>query len=308
MLEIKELTKQYGQVYAVDRFNLSVERGQIVGLIGANGSGKTTLLEMIAGLQKSTSGSIVIDGIDAQKFSKELKSLIGYLPETLGVYDDLRIDEYLKFFARAFKIPSGSQKKLIDQTLDTLHLLDQRKAYVSSLSKGMQQRLSLARTLLHDPDFLLLDNPTNGLDQKSRMEFLELVKELQAKGKTIVIASHILSELSEICTDIAIVSQGKLVLQGNIETLISQHKQNKIVQIKPLDEPEKTIAFLEEQNQVCDVKLLSDFIEFEFLGEAEELSHLLRAILRASLPITYFKEIDPTLEDVYEKAVGGITS
>ncbi len=308
MLEIKELVKQYGTTYAVNRLDLYVEYGQIFGLVGPNGAGKTTLMQIMAGLLKATSGSIFIDGVDAIKSPRQLKETIGYMPQFFGVYDSLCVEEYMQFYASAYGLPYRSQKEWIDSVLDNVNLVEQKKVNVELLSFGLKQRLNLARTLLHDPTFLLLDDPTSGLDPQSRIEFISLVHDLQQQGKTIFMSSNELSMLADVCTDVGIINEGKIAVQGSVATLIASAKKKRIVQMTALAEPEKVISVLEEQTHIENVKEVSGFYEFEFLGEEEELALLLKTLFEAQLQMTYFKEKETTLQEVFTEAIGGVSS
>ena len=214
------LTKRYGTLLAVNDMHLVVPRGSIFGLIGPNGAGKSTTFAMIASLLRPTSGTLSVMGYDPVKRPKAVRRTMGYMPDVLGVYDNLRVDEYLEFFAAAYKIPSREWPGLIDGLLELVELTVKKTAMVNSLSRGMKQRLSLARSLVHDPQLLILDEPASGLDPRARVELRDLLRGLNGMGKTIVISSHILAELEEVCSDVAIMEAGKLLASGPPRTIL----------------------------------------------------------------------------------------
>lgn len=310
MLKIDNLTKQYGKVCVVDQLNLTVADGQICGLIGANGAGKTTILQMVAGLLKATSGSIDINGMDGINAPKQVKHLIGYIPEIFGEYDNMRVGEYLKFYASAYKIPTLSRSILVDTLLATVQMVDEKKTYLGLLSNGMKQRLALARALLHDPQILLFDEPFYGLDLQSILILKSILSELQNKQKTILIASNNFVLLDEVCTDIAIVHQGKLVVQENIETLKNNLERKRIIQMQGLAKPEKIISVLQEQKAISNVIEINGFFEVELcdVADTDTVHTLLKTLALANLQLTYFKEKEVTLAEIFMHAVGGDVS
>ncbi|MCX5646829.1 MAG: ABC transporter ATP-binding protein [Phycisphaerae bacterium] len=214
MIEIKKLTKTFGSLVAVSDLDLQIGAGDIFGFIGPNGAGKTTTMRILVTLMEPTSGAVFIDGLDVTKKGKEVRRRVGYMPDFMGVYDDLKVFEYLEFFAAAFGIEYRKRKAIVDGVLELTDLVSKQDALVDSLSRGMQQRLGLARVLIHDPKVLILDEPASGLDPRARIEMRELLRELKWMGKTIMISSHILSELEEICDRIGIIEHGQLVFSG----------------------------------------------------------------------------------------------
>ena len=219
MIRTSGLTKHYGSLAALKNLNLNIEEGKIFGFIGPNGAGKTTTMRILATLLEPTRGKAYVGGLDVMKSGKRVRRLVGYMPDFMGVYDDLKVFEYLEFFAAAFGIERNKRKAIIDGVLELTDLETKRSATVDSLSRGMQQRLSLARVLTHDPKVLILDEPASGLDPRARIEIRELLRELKNMGKTIMISSHILSELEEICDDIGILEHGQLVFGGTLEEI-----------------------------------------------------------------------------------------
>lgn len=292
-------------VTAVDNFNLVVKKGSIYGFVGPNGAGKTTTMKIMAGLLPATSGTIRIDGFDVTEQSKLLKQKIGYMPDFFGVYDDLKVMEYMDFYAGTYYIPYKERPALINSLLEIVDMAHKKDAYVDSLSRGMKQRLCLARSLVHDPDLLILDEPASGLDPRARVEMKEILKQLQAMGKTIIISSHILPELAEICTEIGIIDHGKLVAEGTVQEIMRRLEKNRILQIKPLQHMDKLCQVLQEQPNVADIMESTDYIEVAFNGTDEEASRLLTNIISAEIPMLYFKEKEGNLEEIFMRVTGG---
>ena len=217
MIEIKGLTKRFGKLMALDQLSLDIGPGEIFGFIGPNGAGKSTTMKILACLLKQDSGEAMVCGKNVRKDADAIRRLVGYMPDFLGVYDDLTVDEYLQFFAAAFEVPRARRRPVIDQVLELTDLVEKKQAMVDSLSRGMQQRLGVARVLIHEPQVLLLDEPASGLDPRARIEMRSLLIELRKMGKSLMVSSHILSELAEMCTSIGIIERGKLLYAGSIE-------------------------------------------------------------------------------------------
>lgn len=217
MIEIKNLTKRYGSLTALDSLTLDIGAGEVFGFIGPNGAGKSTTMKVLACLLRQDSGTAKVCGLNCGTRGDDIRRLIGYMPDFLGVYDDLTVDEYLQFFASAFGIARKQRRSVVDQVLQLTDLTEKRHAMVDSLSRGMQQRLGVARVLIHDPKVLLLDEPASGLDPRARIEMRSLLIELGRMGKTLMVSSHILSELAEMCSSIGIIERGKLLYAGSIQ-------------------------------------------------------------------------------------------
>src|SRR3984957_10569117 len=228
MLETRDLTKMYGDLYALNRLNLKLERGDVYGFIGPNGAGKTTTMRILATLLNPTWGEATVCGYSIYNGAKEIRRMMGYMPDFFGVYDDMKVIEYLEFFAAAYRIKGAERKKKCDQVLELVDLGYKRDALVTSLSRGMTQRLGLARVLLHEPQVLLLDEPASGLDPRARIDMRNLLKELRNMGKTILVSSHILPELADICNKIGIIERGQLLFDGDVQTAIRQVRQKTI--------------------------------------------------------------------------------
>src|SRR5215213_5351656 len=232
MIETRDLTKKYGELFAVDRLSLKLDPGDVYGFIGPNGSGKTTTMRILATLLNPTYGEATVCGHSIYTAPKEIRRVIGYMPDFFGVYDDMKVIEYLEFFAAAYRITGPARKKKCEEVLELVDLTYKRDALVTSLSRGMTQRLGLARVLLHEPEVLLLDEPASGLDPRARIEMRELIKELRNMGKTIMLSSHILPELADMCNKIGIIERGKLLFDGDVQTAIKQVQQRSVFDVK----------------------------------------------------------------------------
>src|SRR5271156_3839906 len=231
MIECRDLTKKYNDLFAVDRLTLKLGEGDVYGFIGPNGSGKTTTMRMLTTLLKPSWGEATVCGYSIYTGSKEIRRSIGYMPDFFGVYDDMKVTEYLEFFAAAYRIKGAARRKICEEVLELVDLTYKRDALVTSLSRGMTQRLGLARTLLHDPQVLLLDEPASGLDPRARIEIRGLLKELRNMGKTILVSSHILPELADICNKIGIIERGKLLFDGDVQSAIRQVQQHTVMAV-----------------------------------------------------------------------------
>src|SRR5499427_947788 len=231
MIETRDLTKMYGELYALDRLTLKLERGDVYGFIGPNGAGKTTTMRILATLLNPTWGEATVCGYSIYNGAKEIRRLIGYMPDFFGVYDDMKVIEYLEFFAAAYRIKGPERKQKSEQVLELVDLGYKRDALVTSLSRGMTQRLGLARVLLHEPQVLLLDEPASGLDPRARIEMRGLLKELRNMGKTILVSSHILPELADICNKIGIIERGRLLFDGDVQSAIRQVQKHTVYQV-----------------------------------------------------------------------------
>lgn len=305
MLEIKHLMKRYGKFTAVDDLNLTVPDSSIFGFVGPNGAGKTTTMKIMSGLLKATEGSVIIDGVDVTKNPKALKEHIGYMPDFFGVYDDLKVSEYMDFYAGTYYIPYEDRQALIDNLLDIVDLSHKKESYVDGLSRGMKQRLCLARSLIHDPKLLILDEPASGLDPRARVEMKEVLKQLQTMGKTIIISSHILPELAEMCTEVGIIDKGHIVVQGTVQEIMKQMTKVRKIQMKPLENMESLVKLLREQPMVEDIIENTFDIEFSFKGTDQELAALLKQIVIADIAVVYFKEKEGNLEEIFMQVTGG---
>src|SRR5215218_3734990 len=255
MIEIRDLTKKYGELYAIKSIDLNLSRGDLFGFIGPNGAGKTTTMRILATLLSPTWGEAYVGGHSIYTRPKEIRRMIGYMPDFFGVYDDMKVIEYLEFFAAAYRIRGPKRRHVCDEVLDLVELGYKREALVTSLSRGMTQRLGLARVLLHDPQVLLLDEPASGLDPRARIEIRALLKELRSMGKTILVSSHILPELADICNKIGIIERGVLEFDGDVQTAIKRVRQRTVYHIAVADgENDRAKGFLEGNHDVLSVE------------------------------------------------------
>jgi ABC-2 type transport system ATP-binding protein len=256
IVETENLTKQYGSFTALHELNLNIERGSIHGFIGPNGAGKTTTMRILATLLEPTGGQAWVAGYPVTEEVHEVRRKVGYMPDFFGVYDNMKVWEYLDFFAAAYHVPQGRRKGMIDDLLALVDLNVKKESFVEELSRGMKQRLCLARTLVHEPDLLILDEPASGLDPHARIELRELLKELRSLGKTILVSSHILTELAEMCTHVAIIERGKLLVNGGVQEILFAMQPAREVYVRVLNKAEEASRLLSTMPGVLSVRLL----------------------------------------------------
>lgn len=305
MLQIKNLNKLFGKFKVVDNLNLEISKGSIFGFVGPNGAGKTTTMKIMVGLLSATSGEIYIDGINITENISILKDKIGYMPDFFGVYDNIKVNEYMDFYAGTYYIPYSERKEIIDNLLEIVDLTHKKNAYVDSLSRGMKQRLCLARSLIHDPDILILDEPASGLDPRARLEMKEILKQLKSLNKTIIISSHILYELSEMCTEIGIINNGKIVEKGSISEIMNHLSNGRNICVKPIEKIDKLITILKENPNIKNIIQNTDEITFSFDGDDKLLSLIINDIVKNDIPIVSFKEKESSLEDIFMQLTNG---
>ena len=305
MLEIKGLTKNYGRFTAVDGLDLTVEKGEIYGFVGPNGAGKTTTMKIICGLLPVDKGQVRVAGIDVTKDIRKAKELIGYMPDFFGVYDNLKVTEYLDFYASIYNINPKDRKRICDDLLELVDLQDKKDAYVDSLSRGMKQRLCLARCLVHNPEFLVLDEPASGMDPRARVEMKEILRTLKDLGKTIMISSHILPELAELCTSIGIIDRGKIVISGTVEEIMQQVYSKRFIKVRIAGNMEEAIKVMKESPLVTNINVGENSIEAGFEGNEEEMAMLLKELVIRDIPVISFGQMDGNLEDVFMKVTKG---
>ena len=299
MLLIKDLEKSYGKFKALNKMNLDIKKGEIFGFIGPNGAGKSTTMKIVSGLLSPDSGEVYVDGINAIKNNKKLKEKIGYMPDFFGVYDNLKDHEYLEFYGSIYGIAGKEIKDLSMDLLELVNLESKYDAYVDGLSRGMKQRLCLARCLIHNPQLLILDEPASGMDPRARFEMKNILKNLKDMGKTILVSSHILSELGEICTNIGIVESGQLVCQGTVEDIMNTASGNEHIVITVLNNEEKAVKLLREIPSVGKVEFENKTITISFNGSEEECASLLKTLIMNDIPITSFNKEVSSLEDLF---------
>jgi ABC-2 type transport system ATP-binding protein len=337
MIDIKHLRKEYREgnkpKVALKDLCLELEQGDIFGFIGPNGAGKTTTIKMLATLLIPTAGTAAINGIDVVRYPEQIRSIVGYMPDFFGVYDDIKVWEYLDFFAAAYRLPKQKRPTIIDEVLELTDLTEKKDSYVESLSRGMKQRLCLAKTLVHDPKVMLLDEPASGLDPRARIELRELLKELQSMGKTIIVSSHILPEMEEFCNKIGIIEQGELIVAGDVNTIARQVRGQHVIDISIVDELERAHAILTGMSDVIrEVKITSGrrsksalnsnganemqpmpegqtsrggMLQIGYVGEVDEEYRVLQALVQANVKVKAFFTPETDLEDVFMRVTKG---
>ncbi len=308
MIETNDLTKMYGELYALNRLNLTLQQGDVYGFIGPNGAGKTTTMRILATLLNPSWGEASVCGYSIYTGSKEIRRVIGYMPDFFGVYDDMKVIEYLEFFASAYRIKGPARRKICEEVLELVDLTYKRDALVTSLSRGMTQRLGLARTLLHDPQVLLLDEPASGLDPRARIEMRALLKELRAMGKTILVSSHILPELADICNKIGIIEQGKLLVNGAVTDVMKQVRSDIVLNIAVTSRMTDAANTLENQPEVESVEDKNGVLIVKLNEGVHEYGFLASRLIHQGFELTLFKEDEINLETAFMHLTKGITS
>ena len=299
MIELINFTKLYGDLLAVDSLSLKIGPGEMFGFIGPNGAGKSTTIRFLATLLKATGGDGIVNGHRVSRDPLAVRRSVGYMPDAFGVYDGMKVWEFLDFFAVAYQIPRAHRKRVITDVMELLDLTSKRTAFVNTLSRGMKQRLCLAKTLVHDPPVLILDEPASGLDPRARIEVKALLKELRRMGKTILISSHILTELADCCTSIGIIERGKLLMHGPIEEVYHRIRRNRIVKIKFLENAEAGISIIRSQPETRDVQIENNQVTVELAADDNQVAGLLEKLIANGVRMHSFAEKEPTLEDVF---------
>ena len=308
MLTVEHLRKDYRDLTAVNNLSFHLDKGDIFGFIGPNGAGKTTTLKVCATLLEPTEGTVYVDGLDVRTQSADVRGIIGFMPDFFGVYDDIMVWEYLEFFAASYSIPRHRRKGIIDDVLELTDLTGKRDAFVEELSRGMKQRLCLAKTLVHDPKVLLLDEPASGLDPRARIEIKELLKELKAMGKTILISSHILPELADFCNKIGIIEQGEMVISGDVEEIMRVVHGGMALEITLYGDCEKAVALLSELPDVRAVKRDGNSIRVDFSTDQVDNTAIIRRLIENGVRVRSFNETRVDLEDIFMKVTRGVVS
>jgi ABC-2 type transport system ATP-binding protein len=309
MIRTEHLTKAYGSFEALSDLNLTVEEGKVFGFIGPNGAGKSTTMLILSTLLLPTKGKAFVGGYDVTAHPKEVRKLVGYMPDFFGVYDQLKATEYLDFYAGAYEIPVRDRGRLIHDLLELVNLSDKANTYVDSLSRGMKQRLGLARCLIHDPKVLILDEPASGLDPRARIEMRQILRQLKGMNKTILISSHILPELGDVCDEIGVIEKGKLVAYSSIGQLDSDSlTQIKIIELQVLGDPEVARGVLEQNSEVKLVDQQAGRFRFQFRGDLHSQTELLKGMILQGVMVSEFAHVKENLEDVFLAITGGGSS
>ena len=308
MIETVDLTKKYGDFFALESLNLKLEKGDLFGFIGPNGAGKTTTIRILSTLLAPTWGEAYVCGHSIYTHPREIRRAIGYMPDIFGVYDDMRVIEYLEFFAAAYRIKGPARRKICEDVLELVELTYKRDALVTSLSRGMTQRLGLARVLLHDPQILLLDEPASGLDPRARIEIRSLLKELRKMGKTILVSSHILPELADICNKIGIIERGELLVNGAVSEVMDRVRDNTVLHISTGDRDAEAIGLLKEHPLIASVEQKEEHLVVKINDPSIDYSFIPTLLLENGFRLRLFREQDLSLEDAFMALTKGITN
>ncbi len=317
LIEIHELSKQFAKRTAVERVNLANESGEIFGLVGPNGAGKTTTMRMVVTLLAPDHGEIWVGGHSVRKAPREVRRLIGFMPDSFGVYGDMTVQEYLDFFGACYQVPPQQRLGLINDLLELVDIGHRRGDMVDTLSRGLKQRLGLARVLIHDPSILVLDEPASGLDPRARVEIRELLLEIARLGKTIIFSSHILADVSELCTRVGIMESGKVVAVGTLDELSERAIPHRLIRVAFLsqvgnEQAQSALAALpgvsavRPQDGLGRAEWIS--LEAEFTGDDSLLQQLLAGLIAQGLPVVHFSEETQNLEEVFMRTTRGIVS
>ena len=308
MIELNDFGKDYGEFTAVKNVTMKIEKGELFGFIGPNGAGKSTSIRFLATLLKATRGDGSVNGFSVNKSPMDVRRSIGYMPDDFGVYDGMKVWEFLDFFAVAYKIGRTQRKQVIGDVLELLDLTHKRDDFVNGLSRGMKQRLCLAKTLVHDPPVLILDEPTSGLDPRARIEVKALLKELRRMGKTILISSHILSELADCCTSIGIIERGEMLMHGPIDSVYRKIRRNRIVEIRFIGNQDAGISILRSDPTLRGLDIEGNQATAELETDDEGLAALMEHLIAGGVKMKSFSDKDPSLEDVFMLITKGLVA
>ncbi len=308
MIELTDFGKDYGDFTAVGSLTLKIGAGEMFGFIGPNGAGKSTSIRFLATLLKATRGDGTVNGFSVNRQPMDVRRSIGYMPDDFGVYDGMKVWEFLDFFAVAYRIGRSQRKAVIGDVLELLDLTHKRDDYVNGLSRGMKQRLCLAKTLVHDPPVLILDEPTSGLDPRARIEVKALLRELRRMGKTILISSHILSELADCCTSIGVIERGQLLMHGTIDSVYRQIRRNRIVEIRFVENQAEGVSILRSSPTLRSIDIEDNRVTVELETDDIGLSDILERLMKSNVKIRSFNDKDPNLEDVFMQVTKGLVT
>jgi len=308
MIELIDFGKDYGDFRAVEALNLKIDAGEMFGFIGPNGAGKSTTIRFLATLLKASRGEGIVNGYSVTQNPMAVRQSVGYMPDNFGVYDGMKVWEFLDFFAVAYKIGKGKRKQVINDVLELLDLGHKRDDYVNGLSRGMKQRLCMAKTLVHDPPVLILDEPTSGLDPRARIEVKALFKELKRMGKTILISSHILSELADCCTSIGIIERGQLLMHGPIDEVYRRIRGNRTVEVRFVNGMDVGLSVIRSSPHVRNVAVDVNSCVVELEANDEQVNDLLNQLIYNKCGVRSFSEKDPSLEDVFMMVTKGLVT
>jgi ABC-2 type transport system ATP-binding protein len=308
MIELIDFGKDYGDFRAVEALNLKIDAGEMFGFIGPNGAGKSTTIRFLATLLKASRGEGIVNGYSVTQNPMAVRQSVGYMPDNFGVYDGMKVWEFLDFFAVAYKIGKGKRKQVINDVLELLDLGHKRDDYVNGLSRGMKQRLCMAKTLVHDPPVLILDEPTSGLDPRARIEVKALFKELKRMGKTILISSHILSELADCCTSIGIIERGQLLMHGPIDDVYRRIRGNRTVEVRFVNGMDVGLSVIRSSPHLRNIAIDVNSCVVELEANDDQVNELLQQLIYNKCGVRSFSEKDPSLEDVFMMVTKGLVS
>jgi ABC-2 type transport system ATP-binding protein len=306
LIETRQLTKRYGDLVAVNSLDLKLEEGDVFGFIGPNGSGKTTTMRMLATLLAPDYGEAYVCGKSIYTNSEEIRRLVGYMPDFFGVYDDMTVLEYLEFFAATYRIDAHARRGIAEEKLELVDMTFKRDAMVNQLSRGQTQRIGLARVLLHEPQVLLLDEPASGLDPRARIEIRNLLKRLGEIKKTVIVSSHILPELADVCTRVGMIEKGNLIVDGRVSEVMKQAREKMLLYIAVIENAEQAAALIEQHSDVTSVDMEDDTIVVTLEPNVEDYSFLPEMLFEAGYRLTLFREQDINLETAFMQLTKGV--
>ncbi|MBI1177975.1 ATP-binding cassette domain-containing protein [bacterium] len=307
-VQTSNLTRVYGSMVALNNLNLTINQGDLFGFIGSNGAGKTTTLRILATFLSPSGGSAAVLGHDVVKEADAVRHVIGYMPDFFGVYKDMEVTEYLDFFGACYKIPAAKREKTVDDVLELVGLTEKKGALIGALSRGMQQRIGLARVLIHDPKVLLLDEPASGLDPRARIEMMAILEELKRLGKTVIISSHILSELQSLCNRVAIIEKGKLIYAGPVQGVREQMFTGRVVWAKLREgDPEKAMGFLKLRNEISQIEPIDGELKITMIDHEADHSCVAEVLVNNGFKLLELREEEVGLEEVFLHVTKGET-
>lgn len=305
MIETRQLTKRYGDLIAVNNIDLKLSEGDVFGFIGPNGSGKTTTMRMIATLLNPDYGEAYVCGMSIYTHAQEIRRLVGFMPDFFGVYDDMTVLEYLEFFAAAYRINGPARRRVCEEKLELVDMAFKRDALVNQLSRGQTQRIGLARVLLHEPQVLLLDEPASGLDPRARIEIRNLLKRLGQLNKTVIVSSHILPELADVCTRVGMIEKGKLIVDGYVDEVMRKARQRTLLHVRVQSGTERAARLIEQQDGVASVEIKNATIHVTLKPDADDYSFLPTLLVEAGFRLTLFREEEVNLETAFMQLTKG---
>lgn len=306
MIETRNLTKRYGDLIAANQITITLEEGDVFGFIGPNGSGKTTTMRMIATLLNPDYGEAYVCGKSIYTDAREIRRLVGFMPDFFGVYDDMTVTEYLEFFAATYRIDGPARRKVVEEKLELVDMGYKRDAMVNQLSRGQTQRIGLARVLLHEPQVLLLDEPASGLDPRVRIEIRNLIKRLGELKKTVIVSSHILPELADVCTRVGIIEKGHMIVDASVDEVMRQARQRIMLQIQVKDRTDEAAKLIESHDGVEELNINKGIIETTLKKEIEDYSFLPTILVEAGFQLTLFREEEVNLETAFMQLTQGL--